>query len=357
MPSNNSHTPSHRVMGFESDDRSSSFQETVILGVDGGATSTVCVCLPFFQLCEHRQLPDPIPVLGRAAAGCSNHNSVGEQAARETLEHVISEALSTAGKNHSSVVAVCLGVSGVNHPSDQERILIWMSSNIKIYVKNDAVAALASGTMGKLHGCVLISGTGCIAYGFTEDGREARAAGAGPLLGDWGSGYGIASRALTAVVKAHDGRGLETMLTDCFLKSLGLSSPDEIIGWTYADTSWARIAALVPLVVSCAEAGDQVAHEILIDAVQELVLSVTAVVQRLHLAGEDGNDTFPVVMVGGVLEANNKKWDIGKEVTDSILKAYPGACPIRPKVDPAVGAALFAWNNLMTEVEANGHHR
>lgn len=40
--------------------------------------------------------------------------------------------------------------------------------------------------MGKLHGCVLIAGTGTIAYGFTEDGREARAAGAGPILGDWG---------------------------------------------------------------------------------------------------------------------------------------------------------------------------
>ncbi|KAE8725394.1 hypothetical protein F3Y22_tig00008843pilonHSYRG00008 [Hibiscus syriacus] len=40
--------------------------------------------------------------------------------------------------------------------------------------------------MGKLHGCVLIAGTGTIAYGFTEDGREARVAGAGPVLGDWG---------------------------------------------------------------------------------------------------------------------------------------------------------------------------
>lgn len=59
-------------------------------------------------------------------------------------------------------------------------------SHVKLYIQNDAVAALASGTMGKLHGCVLIAGTGSISYGFTEDGREARAAGAGPVLGDWG---------------------------------------------------------------------------------------------------------------------------------------------------------------------------
>lgn len=55
--------------------------------------------------------------------------------------------------------------------------------------------------------------------------------------------------------------------------------------WTYADPSWARIAALVPVVVSCAEAGDEVANKILFDSVQELGLSVKAVVQRLGLCG------------------------------------------------------------------------
>ena len=59
-------------------------------------------------------------------------------------------------------------------------------NHVKLFVQNDAVAALDSWTMGKLHGCVLIAGTGTIAYGFTEDGREARASGAGPILGDWG---------------------------------------------------------------------------------------------------------------------------------------------------------------------------
>ncbi|KAK4399425.1 N-acetyl-D-glucosamine kinase [Sesamum angolense] len=401
-------------MGSESDE---CCRDGVILGVDGGTTSTICVCLPLLPFSDHRRLPDPLPVLGRAAAGCSNHNSVGEYAARVTLEQVIAEALSKAGKDHSAVLAVCLGVSVlIEMLFFISRLSIWFEAcmftddchseqdpmeaklvdgmswnaeafwgifphHVKIYVQNDAVAALASGTMGKLHGCVLIAGTGCIAYGFTEDGREARAAGAGPVLGDWGSGYGIASRALTAVVKAHDGRGPKTTLTNCILESLGLPSPDEIIGWTYADSSWARIAALVPIVVSCAEAGDEVAEEILNNAVHELALSVKAVVKRLDLAGKDGTDSFPVVMVGGVLEAN-KTWDIGSKVIDSLLEAYPGACPIRPKdhpvssilssqlllmikkcftmhfipqVEPAIGAALFAWDSMMKETEANGH--
>ena len=45
----------------------------------------------------------------------------------------------------------------------------------------------------------------------------------------------------------------------------------------------------------------------------------------------DGKNSFPLVMVGGVLEAN-KRWDIGTEVIRCVSKEYPGAVPIRPKV-------------------------
>ena len=47
----------------------------VILGLDGGTTSTVCICMPVPPFSD--PLPDLVPVLARAVAGCSNHNSVG----------------------------------------------------------------------------------------------------------------------------------------------------------------------------------------------------------------------------------------------------------------------------------------
>ncbi|KAI0507397.1 hypothetical protein KFK09_013522 [Dendrobium nobile] len=323
----------------------------VILGLDGGTTSTVCICMlasASISFGGGGEAAESLPILSRASAGCSNFNSVGEAAAKETLEKVMVEALSMAHSNCSAVRAICLAVSGVNHPSDQQKILEWVRDlfpcSVKIIIENDAVAAMASGTLGKLHGCVLIAGTGCIAYGFCEDGRQARAAGAGPILGDWGSGYGIAAQALTAIIRAHDGRGPQTTLMNNILNVLGLSSPDEVIGWTYADPSWARIAALVPVVVASAEDGDEVADKILHYSVQELADSVKAVIRRLKLSGEDGKSPFPLVMVGGVIEANNKKWDIGKEVGKLISEDYPGVFPIRPKVEPAVGAALVALN-------------
>ncbi|XP_057955107.1 uncharacterized protein LOC131149059 isoform X10 [Malania oleifera] len=281
------------IWNFEQDMALSPECSHVILGVDGGTTSTVCVCMRINPFADSGVLPKTLPVLARAVAGCSNHNSVGETAARETLELVMADALSKSGT---------------------------------------------------------------IAYGFTEDGREARAAGAGPVLGDWGSGYGIAAQALTAVIRSHDGRGPPTKLTNSILQALGLSSPDELIRWTYADPSWARIAALVPVVVSCAEEGDLVADKILLDSVQELAASVKAVVRRLGLCGEvaGGEDSFPLVMVGGVLKAN-ERWDIGKEVINCVVKDFPGALPIRPKVEPAVGGALVAWNFWMKESHNEVH--
>lgn len=49
-----------------------------------------------------------------------------ETAARETLEKVMADVLLKSGSTRSAVQAVCLAVSGVNHPTDQYRILGWL---------------------------------------------------------------------------------------------------------------------------------------------------------------------------------------------------------------------------------------
>lgn len=53
-------------------------EQQVILGLDGGTTNTVCVCMSFNNnIGWDGPLPDPPPIIARAVAGCSNHNSVG----------------------------------------------------------------------------------------------------------------------------------------------------------------------------------------------------------------------------------------------------------------------------------------
>ena len=56
-----------------------------------------------------------------------------ESASKDTLEKVMSEALLKSGSNWSAVRAVCLGVSGVNHPTDQERILHWLRYEVVLF--------------------------------------------------------------------------------------------------------------------------------------------------------------------------------------------------------------------------------
>ena len=61
----------------------------------------------------------------------------------------------------------------------------------------------------------------------------------------------------------------------------------------YAEPGWARVAGLAPSVVACAQSGDTVALQILKDGVVDLVASVQAVVQRLHMT-----QPFKLVLAG-----------------------------------------------------------
>src|SRR5438128_1339137 len=78
------------------------------------------------------------------------------------------------------------------------------------------VLALVAGAQDA-PGIVIVSGTGSIAYGRNANGEAARAGGWGHMIGDEGSGYWIGREALTAVMRAADGRGPATGLSDDIL--------------------------------------------------------------------------------------------------------------------------------------------
>ncbi len=66
----------------------------------------------------------------------------------------------------------------------------------------------------------------------------------------------------------------------------------------YAEAGWARIAALAPAVVACAQDDDQVAHNILQEGVSDLVTTVQAVVRQLNML-----QSFQLVLAGGMQHA------------------------------------------------------
>ncbi len=300
----------------------------VVLGVDGGGTKTAAVVMDAGQR-----------VLGRGMGPSSNHNDVGAEAAAAALRQAIEQALSEAGAGFADVAGICLCLAGVDRPADRELMAglvraIYPSPRIAIY--HDAVGALAAG-VGRLLGVVVIAGTGTIACGFDRHGRSARAAGWGALLADYGSGFWIGMEALHAIVRAADGRGPATALTERVLAHLGLAKAEGLISWTYGEPfHWHRFAALAPMVTEAAQAGDAVAQDILGRAGHHLAESGLAVVRRLQMQGEP----FDLVLSGSVWQAG--EWVLAP-FREAVLAEAPQARIMFPSRTAAEGAALLAW--------------
>eukprot|EP00698_Gefionella_okellyi_P002555 TRINITY_DN12396_c0_g1_i1.p1 TRINITY_DN12396_c0_g1~~TRINITY_DN12396_c0_g1_i1.p1 ORF type:complete len:315 (-),score=69.04 TRINITY_DN12396_c0_g1_i1:96-1040(-) len=304
----------------------------VYVGIDGGGTKTSAVVVDSTGA-----------QLSTTETGCSNWNSIGQQGARDNLVNAITTACAAAGRTIADVAKICLGMAGVDRPADITLVTSWMTELLRpgaeIAVHNDAVGALASGTLGTLHGVVVISGTGTIAYGYTSAGERARCAGWGPLLGDGGSGYAIGSDILRAVMRSADGRAEHTALQEAVMKKLNLTTVDELIPWVYKDTAWARVADLAPLAFELYET-DAAAKRILHTAADELSQGVIHVSRKLRLAVDASSAPYTVVLAGGIL----KNEIMTRLVTERLHPALPNAMLVHPKVSPALGAALLSVN-------------
>lgn len=305
----------------------------VVLGVDGGGSCTSCVIVDVQSRRE----------LARSSSASSNWNSVGPEEALQALKTAVSGALDAAEAGDAMhLVSVCLCMSGVDTPHDisrlQRQVATWFPTQTTITVSNDAAAALASGTNGSTSGCVLIAGTGTIAFARSSEGLEARASGWGPAFQDAGSGYDLGNRALAAVARAADGRASATALTSALCQHCNITTPEELIKWAYADTGWARIAALAPHVVRCAQEQDTAAVAILHAVVPEMIASIQAVADRSNL-----HTPFDLVLSGGLMSEQNLLVEL---LTSAIMAAFPGVRVVHPEADAATGAALLAAAHL-----------
>lgn len=199
-------------------------------------------------------------------------------------------------------------------------------------VGTDAEAAFED-AFGGGPGILLMAGTGSIAFGHAEDGREARVGGWGSLLGDEGSGYAIGVEAMRRVARSVDKRGRPTDLGRRILARLGLGDPQELITWS-STASRAAIAGLVPEVQDAAAGGDAVAGEILVRAVEDLEGHVHT------LLGTLGPWSRPptVALGGGLLDRRGPL----RGPLQRVLEARHHVVMLDRELDPAMGAARLA---------------
>lgn len=333
-----------------------------VAGIDGGGTRTRCWVASLDGT-----------LLGRGESGPSNYMVAGPETAARALDEALRMALAEAraraeaGSEEAAgtpgaalcpkatllaeaPTAICLGMAGADRPDDQ-RVLTGALSALgwqgwPLYWVNDAAIVLAA---GRTEGAVaaLIAGTGSIVYAEAEAGPDGergsaaavRVGGWGPILGDEGSGYDLGRRALIAVLRAADGRGPQTLLTEKILAELGLSNPFALPPLVYrGGLDRPRIAALSRIVVASAQAGDEVARDIVRSGAAALAELIVTALRRLGRLAEPG---VKVVVAGGLFADGSPMWGwVRQGLTELCPQASITLIPL--PVEPAVGAVLLA---------------
>ncbi|MFB3915655.1 MAG: N-acetylglucosamine kinase [Terriglobales bacterium] len=258
---------------------------SVYLGIDGGGSKTTCVAA------------DEVRVLGSAMAGGSNINRVGRPQARASIQQAIRQACAAADTEPSQVVRTCLGLAGFSNPEVAAAARQFVSEVVPgdVAVVGDMEiayeAAFGSGT-----GLVIIAGTGSIAYGQNDHGVTLRSGGHGPATSDEGSAHWIGRTAFFALLDpAQRRRG--PLLFAATLIALGLCSLEDLEQLSRTSTA-PDFAELFPQVCATAQAGDELAQEILTTAGGELAKLADDVAYRLW----PENQMVRIALAGGVFK-------------------------------------------------------
>jgi len=295
-----------------------------VLGIDAGGTKTVCL------LADERG-----NILSEGRGGGANLHTSGELDVEKVLHEVMETAI---GDRDITPAAVCLGIAGVDRDDEARTvraIIRRIGYKSRIVVVNDALVALVAGA-GNAPGIVIIAGTGSIVYGRNARFEAARAGGWGHIIGDEGSGYWIGREALAAIVRAVDGRGPDTRLTEDVLAHFNIDDTSRLPRIVY-DRELPRmsVAALGPIVQQASDLGDAVASGILERAADELVLAARSVATRLEMRG----DEFAFVLAGGVFRV--VPW-LAYEVTRRLVEVAPRSRARLLEQEPAIGAVCLA---------------
>jgi N-acetylglucosamine kinase len=292
------------------------------IGIDGGGTTTRAVVVD----AERR-------VLGRGEADSSNYFNVGLSAMAAHVGQAIDCALRAAGIKGDAIEGIGVALAGVVSAHEQGVVAGTLEPLFagRAWAVDEDAAAAQSGAFGGAAGAILIAGTGANCFGINARGERARADGWGPLLGDRGSGYNIGETALRAVVAAHDGTAPPTALSQPVLAAFEVESVSELVPVVYApDFRRDRIAALVPLVLQGAAAGDAVALELLQAAGRALAATAATVLGRL---GE-----CALAPTGGVIARASP---VRSAFEASLRERVPAVVISEPLYDAAIGAALL----------------
>ncbi|NYF51888.1 BadF/BadG/BcrA/BcrD ATPase family protein [Tunturiibacter gelidoferens] len=259
----------------------------LFLAIDTGGTKTRCL------------LADENKILGRSSTGSVKLMRVSEAEASSRLQAMLAEVSQLANVNLGEVSQTCVGLAGLSIDAVRE----WAEREIgalvggDLHLVGDEEIALDGAFRGG-PGILIIAGTGSNIMGRAADGAMYQAGGWGPALGDEGSGFWIGQEALRAGFWAKD-RGITTTLLADIGEFWGLKSLGEIVEMANVRPG-PDLPALVPVIVRCAEAGDELAIAVLERAGVELAEQVALVALKMKESG--GRRKIEAAYTGSILE-------------------------------------------------------
>lgn len=276
-----------------------------VLGLEAGGTRTVALLAGPDDAC-HR----------RVEAGPANLRLLDDPALRRHFRHLARQVPRPA--------ALGIGMAGAREESDRRRIREAAADawpGIPCWVGNDldtAFAAAGAWPAGsQVARIIMISGTGSCCYGRNQAGHAVKVGGWGHLLGDRGSGYDIALRALQTVLQVADRNGHWPALGQRLLRALALNEPNDLVTWVHAAPK-GDVAALAVEVFAAGAARDRLAGEVLAGAAQSLTEDALSCAARLAQA------PAPVefVFTGSTLL---KQAGFAERVRQGLRRGWPGA--------------------------------
>lgn len=306
----------------------------LVVGVDGGGSRTRVVLAD-----AHGN------VLARTEGGASALTPGEESAAADVIRALIGDVLAMAERTETRPAVCVVGVAGAGQERAAQALWSALASRRvadDVSVQADATIAMDD-AFGDSAGVLLIAGTGSVAFSRAPDGRLERCGGWGPNIGDEGSAAWLGQRALGVITAAQDGREPETALAGAILTAIELESLDELIPWA-AEANRTALAALAPVVLQTAVAGDLRANALVSLCVEELVLHVRTLARRCFM---DERAAVPVALSGGLLTKGSL---VRKRLEQRLKSAVPGATVRAEEVDAARGAIRRARRLLGVEV-------
>lgn len=263
-------------------------RESLVIGVDAGATTTRCALSDLDG-----------NILARAESGGANRNSSGAapaEALTAALRNLLDKSPHDAGRVRLGVVGIA-GGAAVRAATQAAAEDAWRAAGLggRVVAVTDLEVGFAAGSPSP-EGLLLLAGTGAVGAAFAGGRLTHRCDGYGWLLGDEGSAVWLGRAGLRAVLRALDGRGPATALTEALSARLEVPAGDpQALLRAAFDRPPAALGALAPAVSALAAAGDAVALGLAEEAAAHLLHTLSTV------AGHARSAPPAVVLAGSVL--------------------------------------------------------